>query len=200
MLIEIEGIDGAGKTTQCSLLKSWLEKERIPFLLVKDISDMTPFSGLIRGALVSDVPRSERAEMFSFLACKADMYSTMVLPNMGNGKIVVADRGLGSFLSYHHAQLGFSLAELNNLASVATVGAKASTTILLDLPPAEVMRRKGDLASRFDSKGESFFTLQRNCLLDLASRDDNWIVIDAMLPIEPIHNRIVESVKRLLSD
>ena len=67
MIIEIEGIDGVGKTSQCRLLKNWFEQTlQHRAIIVKDL-ESTQLGRTIKEALVTDMPRTREVELFGFL-------------------------------------------------------------------------------------------------------------------------------------
>lgn len=198
MIIEIEGIDGAGKTTQCQILKEELEGLGYTVKVVKELEG-TIFGQKIKHVLTSNECKINRkAEMFSFLACKAQLLSQVVVPFIDNDKWVLFDRGNGSFISYFSV-LGVNRDYLLDSLRLVNSGVKASHTILLDLP-AEIAIMRKDLKakkSKFDSMGEEFFRRQRAEFQDLAKMFNTWSVIDGTLPIENVHCEIKQIISKL---
>ncbi|KKP91883.1 MAG: Thymidylate kinase [Parcubacteria group bacterium GW2011_GWA2_36_10] len=179
MLIEIEGIDGIGKTTQCEILCAWLNTQGISTLAVSEPGG-TRFGTGIKKTLVSKVPRDRKSETFAFLACKTQLYVEVIIPALAQEKVVIADRGQGSFLSYNLAK-GASHDEIIALLKLATANIKPTLTILLDAPVEVAIKRNGSQykRSRFDQAGQRFFEKQRLEYLKLARETQDWIIIDA---------------------
>ncbi|MBI5220653.1 MAG: dTMP kinase [Candidatus Liptonbacteria bacterium] len=192
MLIEIEGIDFAGKTTQCGLLLEFLRRSRgINAIILKELTS-TELGAKLRELLVSRVPRDAKAEVFSFLAAKAQLYAQVVVPALAEGKYVIADRGSLSFLSYHHISAGMDIATLREMMDIATGSVRPNITIVLDVPvevTAARMNHRNDL-SVFDKKGEGFFAAQRRVFRNLCGSLPRCVLIDGSLSIKEVHARV----------
>ena len=193
MIIEIEGIDGVGKTTQVRLLKQFLEENGHHAIIVKDL-ESTEIGRRIKEIFISDSPRDKTVELFGFLCCKAHLFSEVVAPVAQNGTWVICDRGFGSFISYFES-CGFERQKLEDMLTVAVPKWRPAMTILLDLSAKEAIRRNIGKPgfSKFDNMGTNFFTKQRAVYSDLSSQSD-WRTIDARASIDDIHQDICKIV------
>lgn len=191
MIIELEGIDGAGKTTQVRLLKQSLEENGHKVLIVKDL-DSTEIGRKIKEMFVSDAPRAKAVELFGFLCCKAHLFSEVVEKAIKDGSYVLCDRGFGSLISYFEAH-GFKREKLEAMLEIAVPELRPSYTILLDLPVKEALRRNmaKQSFSKFDNMGARFFERQRTAYLSLSERPD-WHVVDATKSIEELNRDILD--------
>ncbi len=198
MIIEIEGIDGVGKTTQCELLRASLEKAGWNVAIVKDL-ESTELGRGIRKILVSGEPRTIEAELFSFLACKSQLYSQVIIPTLKSGGVVICDRGIGSFVSYFESH-GFSRSFLLDAIELGINRLRPELTLLLDVSTKIATERKSKKTeqSKFDMMGEKFFSRQRRIFLEL-SQSPSWVVIDGRLPTGDIHQIISRHVESVLS-
>jgi dTMP kinase len=194
MFIQIEGIDGAGKTTQCDLLREYMAASSIPAVVVKEL-DSTEFGKKIREILLHGKMNAAVAEMFLFLASKAQAFSEIILPHQAKGECVIADRGHGSFISYN-ASIGISKELLMEFLNVAHFGVMPDLTVLLDVPVGIAKRRLKSRKekSRFDLLDEFHMERQRRQFLLLAESMPNWIVIDGTQEKEIIHKQIEKEV------
>lgn len=198
MLIEIEGIDGVGKTTQCQILYDWLSSQGISTESVSEPGG-TNFGTEIKKVLGSKISRDRKSEAFAFLACKTQLYVEIIIPAIAQEKIVIADRGQGSFLSYNMAK-GASYEELSKLLELATLGIKPTLTVYLDAP-VDIARQRNwshNKKSRFDEAGQVFFERQRVIYLNLANIMPAWIIIDATQSIKHITIAIINHLTKLL--
>lgn len=193
MILEIEGIDGAGKTTQCELLKAWFEKKGMVALCVKDL-ESTEFGRQVREMLEMEIFKSKEAELFAFLTCKSQLFSQIISPSITEKTIVICDRGVGSFLSYFEI-FGFSHEFLNSAINLATGHVKATLTVLLDVSVEEAQKRKlaKNTMSRFDRLNREFFKKQSEVFSNLAHQF-SWKRIDGSESIITVHEKIVEEV------
>jgi dTMP kinase len=122
LFIVIEGIDGAGTTTQGDRLTARLQKSRKVYFTNQPSSG--PAGMLIRLALARrligphlayhdprEPPPSERSELdpytmaLLFAADRADHLATQIEPNLRRGKIVICDRYILSSLAYQGLEL-----------------------------------------------------------------------------------------------
>jgi len=197
MIIEIEGIDGVGKTTQCELLRTHLEKTGRSVTVVKDL-ESTELGRGIRQILVSGEPRTIEVELFSFLACKSQLYSQVIIPTLKKGGVVICDRGIGSFVSYFESH-GFSRNFLLSAIELGINGLRPELTLLLDVSTEVATERKSRKTeqSKFDMMGEEFFIKQKKIFLEL-SESPSWVVIDGGLLANNIHQLISRHVESVL--
>lgn len=197
MIIEIEGIDGVGKTTQCELLRIWLTSTGKSTIIVKDL-ESTDIGNGIRDVLVRNVTRPTEVEMFAFLACKSQLFSEVILPFERSGGIVICDRGIGSFLSYF-ASSGYTQSFLNGAIEIAINGERPDLTILIDVSVEVARQRKAQKfsQSKFDLMSDEFFTKQRSTFLEL-SQHPKWRVIDGTLSISEISETIKQYIGEMV--
>jgi dTMP kinase len=198
MFIEIEGIDGAGKSTQCQLLQRWMTEKGLASVVVKELGS-TSFGKEVRRLLLEDGLRDGVAEMFLFLSCKAQAFSQLIMPSLVQGKSVISDRGSGSFVSYNSSILGLDKETLVNLLRIAMSGVEPTKTILLDIPVEIALERveMKDKKTRFDMIGKENLIKQRNKFMELAHYFPYWTSIDGSLPIQEVHLEIVRNIEKL---
>jgi len=201
MYIQIEGIDGTGKTTQTRKLKNSFIKEGYKTISVKE-PDSTQFGRSIKKIIMSNVVRSPFTDMFVFLSAKTQLYTELIIPSIAKEKHIIADRGDGSFISYHHLATGLPIKELVKLLAIATRNTVPHLTILLDLTPEIAIKRNMSSKkkiSKFDKLGESFFNRQRQVLLSLANTLPNWYIVDDSKKINEVHSIILKHSKMFIN-
>ena len=194
MFIQIEGIDGSGKTTQCDLLHKHMVANKIPAVVVKELAS-TELGKRVREILMHGELNAATAEMFLFLASKAQAFSEIILPHRAKGECVIADRGNGSFISYN-ASIGISKELLMEFLNVAHFGVMPDLTVLLDVP-VEIAKKRlesREEKSRFDLLDASHMERQGRQFLLLSESMPNWRVIDGTQDKEAIHERIKKEV------
>lgn len=197
VFIQIEGMDGVGKTTQCLLLRDWMIRGGTPAIIVKEL-ESTNFGKKAREILVQGALNTNMAEMFLFLASKAQAFSEVILPALAKGECVISDRGDGSFISYN-SSLGLDLGLLLDLLNIANLGTTPNLTILLDLPVEDVQKRIALKAtkSRFDLIDKLQLERQKRRFLELSRTMPNWVVLDGTRTIEDLHQQITQEVQKI---
>jgi dTMP kinase len=209
LLISFEGLDGAGKSTQMSMLERWLEAHHIPFVHTREPGG-TPLGIEIRQLLLNrpELAIVPLAEAFLFQADRAQHFATLVIPALHEGKLVLSDRCFDASIAYQGFARGVDVELIKQLSLLATQGYKPDLTILLDLDPSEVYRRTDigtdqsgtrEVRTRFDSEGEEFHKRVQGGFRALARAYPERIkVVDASRTPEEIHKEIVGLVKPLL--
>ncbi|ANE35860.1 dTMP kinase [Campylobacter iguaniorum] len=114
MLITFEGIDGVGKSTQISLLKSF-----IPNAIITKEPGGTEFGVKVREFLLQNANKiCSRAEILLFLADRAEHYEKVIKPNYK--ELILSDRGFISGMAYAMASdENLDIAELLELNKFA---------------------------------------------------------------------------------
>jgi dTMP kinase len=131
-LIVIEGIDGAGSTTQSGMLVKWLAGVGIPGTATSEPSK-GPIGVTIRQHLGRHLELGgPQAEALAFAADRMDHVVSEVEPSLAQGVTVVADRYYLSSLAYQ--ALGCDLAWLLEINRFAL---RPDLTVFLSVP-AEV--------------------------------------------------------------
>ena len=202
VFIVLEGIDGAGKSTQAKLLKLWFEERGYEVVLTKEPTD-TPFGKLIRRlvltggreGIIDGAKISHEAEALLFAADRAEHVDKLIKPALESGKVVISDRYFYSSLAYQWAR-GLDLEWLIDLNRFAI---RPDVVILLDLPVKESMKRikTRSIKTEFDK----IFELQkkvRENYLKLAERFPEIKIVNALEDVEGVHRQIVALVEALL--
>lgn len=208
-LISFEGLDGAGKTTQITLLERWLDAQNIVYVSTREPGG-TALGIEIRQLLLNrpDLAITPLAEALLFQADRAQHFATLVLPAMQAGKLVITDRCFDASIAYQGHARGVGIELVARLSMIATQGHIPDLTILLDLDPSQVHPRT-DVSSdqsglredqtRFDKEAQEFHNKVREAFLVLARLYPERIkLLDASRPKEEIHEDILALVKPLL--
>ena len=202
MFIVMEGIDGAGKSTQARLLAEWFKKKGKDVMLTKEPTD-TAFGKLIRRlvltggreGIIDGARISHEAEALLFAADRAEHVHKLIKPALKAGKIVISDRYFYSSLAYQWAR-GLDLEWLIDLNKFAI---RPDLVILLDLPAKESMKRINgrSIKTEFDKIAELQKKVREN-YLKLAEMFPEMKIVNALAPLEDIHNDIVALVEHEL--
>ncbi len=192
-LIALEGIDGAGTTTQCELLAKALTAKGIPVYTTAEPSK-GPIGQLLRRALRREEPLDDMALVPLFAADRLDHVTREIAPKLAEGVHVVTDRYVLSSLAYQSL-----IAPLDYVRAVNEHAKAADLTIFVKVhPPVAEKRRKarGGVAERFDAKSHQEQIAQRyEHALHLAAPN---VTIDGDVGIEAVHKEILEHVLELI--
>lgn len=208
-LISFEGLDGAGKTTQMDLLERWLQLRGVPYVRTREPGG-TPLGVEIRRLLLNhpELAIDPLAEAFLFQADRAQHFARLVIPALGEGKLVITDRCFDASIAYQGYGRGVGAELVEQLSMLATRRHVPDLTILLDLDPSEVHRRTDtsggqsgtrEEQTRFDAEAEDFHRRVQEGFRVLARAHPERIkVVDASRSPEEIHREIIRLVEPLL--
>jgi dTMP kinase len=139
----LEGLDGAGTTTQAALLRDWLRSRGRKAHLTAEPSRgpigtkiRHVLSGRLRGAGGADF--DPRALALLFAADRLDHWQSEIGPRLEEGQDVISDRYVLSSLAYQSVATG-------DPAWVGRINAKAPApdlTLFLRVRPAVALRRR----------------------------------------------------------
>ena len=199
VFVVFEGGEGAGKTTQARVLARRLQREGNPAVLIREPGG-TSLGESLRPRLKGRSDVTPTAELLMFMAARAQLMEEVIGPRLREGGSVVSDRFSASTLAYQGYGRGLPLSTINELSQVATGGLQPDLNILLDIPVASGLARKGDGGrDTFESQAAEFHERVRKGYLEIARGDPaRWVVLDGASPRNAISGQVWEKVKPLL--
>lgn len=203
-LIVVEGVDGAGKSTQVRRLGDRLRAAGISCTVVREPGG-TPVGDMIRGLLLDPARHLDaRTEALLFMASRAQLVRDVISPALERGGFVLSDRFFLSTYAYQIAGRGLPEGEVRRANALATGGLVPDLTLLLDLPMREGSRRaqrRGE-RDRMEQSGDAFQARVRAAFIEYATPE--WqashpecgpiALIDAAGSEDAVSARIVEAL------
>jgi len=183
MLITIEGIDGAGKSTLARALHESLAGSGQRVELLREPGGVE-LSERIR-TLVKDpaLEVSPRAEALLYAAARAQLIEERVQPLLDDGALVLLDRYVDSSLAYQGAARELGVPHVRQINDFATGGLQPDRTLLLRIAPAAGRARQAgrdELPDRLEREDEAFFACIAAAYDELAAAEPQRIrVLDA---------------------
>jgi len=205
LFITFEGLDGSGKTTQIKLLDSYLKGEGFDVILTREPGG-TEIGRKIREILLDKKNQdiSHKTETFLFLASRAELTSKVIVPALGEGKIVICDRFFDSTLVYQGIARGLGVEEILEMSLWATDGLVPDITFLLSMKVSRCDKRIKEAnrkKDRIEMEENNFKEKIYKGYLDIASRNkERFVVIDAEKSIEDIFEEVKGKVLKHLKD
>lgn len=206
LFVVLEGGDGAGKTTQLSLLEQWLTQRGVTVERTREPGG-TPIGERIR-ALVLEHGHGEvdpRTEALLFAASRAAHVQQRILPALRRGALVLCDRYVDSSVAYQGVGRGLGAAAIAELNDWATSGLTPDLTVVLDIDPAvsraRQTQRDGGAADRMESADDAFRARLRAAFLDrAAAAPQRYLVVDAAAEPVQIHQQIKARLQPMLKN
>ncbi len=192
MFITLEGVDGAGKTTQAAMLAQALG----PATVTIREPGGTDAAERMRWLLADpDTPLDPVAELLLFCAARADLVSRVIKPALGQGQTVLSDRFTDSTIAYQGVARGLGIVQVRQICDIATGGLAPDLTFLLQLDPQRGLGR-AESDDRFEAEGVRFQEKVAEAYEDIARREPNRVVpIDASGSPEEVHRLIMAELE-----
>lgn len=194
MFVTLEGVDGAGKSTQAKLLADALGPETLLLREPGGTQAGERLREILKDAAVELTPR---AELMLFCAARAELVERVIAPSLAAGKSVVCDRFVDSTVAYQGGARGIDPALVTALNEAAVGDCMPDRTILLRSDPKLAADRALDrcespISDRFESEGAAF---QERIGAEFdriaASEPDRFVVVDAEGSVEEVHARVL---------
>lgn len=209
-LIVFEGSEGAGKTTQITLLADRLRADGIEVLALREPGGTT-LGDSIRAMLLDPAQHiSPAAEALLFMASRAEIVAQQIDPALKSGVVVLMDR---FFLSTYAYQIyGRSLPEPLIRAANALAAGKIvpDLTMVLEIPAQEGLGRAlaRGAHDRMEQSGDDFHDRVEKAFAVFT--DSEWQVshpecgritrIDGRGDAGHVHARVLETLARNLPE
>lgn len=194
--ITLEGVEGAGKTTQINRLAEALGEN----VIVTREPGGTQISEQIRDIFLTASEISAQTELMLIAASRAQHVSELILPALEDGKTVICDRFSDATIAYQGYRKGIDLELIEQVNSIATQGLKPDVTFLLDLPPNVGLNRKRESdepLTRLELETITSHEKVRKGYLALAKSDSERVkIINAQLDIDEVSKVLISESKR----
>ncbi|GAA8608295.1 dTMP kinase [Helicobacter pylori] len=188
MYVVLEGVDGAGKSTQVGLLKDRFKNA----LVTKEPGGTKMGESLRRIALNENI--SELARAFLFLSDRAEHVESVIKPALKEKKLIISDRSLISGMAYSQ----FSSLELNLLATQSILPEK----IILLLINKEGLKQRLSLKNldEIENQGiEKLLTIQQKLKTHAYALKEKFgcevLELDAQKSVGDLHHQIVAFIE-----
>ncbi len=193
MFLTLEGIEGSGKSTALRVLVERLGAQGREVVVTREPGGSR--LGESMRAILLDLANADlcgQAELFLYLADRAQHVAQVIRPALERGAIVLCDRYADSTVAYQGYGRGLDPRRLHEFNEVAVAGLWPDLTLLLDLEPEiglkrafarNVREKKTVSEGRFEVESLAFHTRVREGYLNWAAlHRGRFRVLDASLP------------------
>lgn len=191
--ITLDGIDGAGKSTNLAVMKAWFEKHQLPVLFTREPGG-TPAGEALREILLNPATQvSLRTETLLMFAARQQHLETVILPALKNGTHVISDRFTDATFAYQGGGRGVPLQDIATLEHWVQGDFRPDLTLLLDVPLEVSMARINQTREkdRFEQEEAEFFNRVREVYLQRANEQpERYAVIDSSQSLDAVKNQI----------
>lgn len=205
IFITLEGIEGAGKSTQAARLAQAIEAAGRVVISTREPGGGGRVGEALR-ALLKDPAvwaELELSEIFLYAAARAQHVEATIAPALAAGQVVVCDRYLDSTRAYQGFGRGRPKELIEALHRLAPLTLRPDRTVLLDLPPLEGLGRARarvtDEHMGYDDADEDFFQRVRGGFLQIAASEPARVhLVSASGTPDEVHARVVATLRDLI--
>ena len=197
--ITLEGIEGAGKSTQLPLIQAILEQLGLTVVLTREPGG-APIAERVRQVLLDPECRgmSADAELLLVFASRAEHLAKTIRPALGRGDWVVCDRFTDASYAYQGGGRGLDPARIAVLEGFVQGELRPDLTLLFDLPVTLGLERasKRSDPDRFEGETARFFTGVRAAYLARAQAEPRRMrLIDASAPLDQVSRAVAAAIR-----
>ncbi|QFT77917.1 dTMP kinase [Erythrobacter sp. THAF29] len=208
--IAFEGGEGAGKTTQATLLENALRERGIRVEVTREPGG-TPGAEAIRKLLL-EPPVGEdgqgwgaKAEALLFAAARADHVERRILPALEAGEWVICDRFVDSSRAYQGGAGGLGDEAIQALHEFGSDGLRPDLTILIEVEPGQLterlLSRDGGEADAIGGRDSAYHHRVAARFNVIAQADpEGFVVVDGSGDAEAVHQRVMAAITPLLEE
>lgn len=193
--ISLEGIDGAGKSTQHAWLVEYLRGRGHRVVATREPGG-TPLGEKLRALLLAE-PMHLETEALLMFAARREHLAQVIEPALGRGDWVVCDRFADASFAYQGGGRGLDWKKLEELAHWVLGDMQPDLTLIFDAPVAvaqQRLRTASGKPDRFEQEEAAFFERVRAAYLRIATEDPHRVrLIDATQRPKTI-NKILEDI------
>jgi dTMP kinase len=205
MFITLEGIEGAGKSSQLYNIVAFFKTRGYECVTTREPGG-TAIGTQIRGILLDPANRGldARAEMLLYVADRIQHIKTVIEPNQGDRRVVLCDRFFDATLVYQGYARGLDRGLIRDLHRLVCNDLTPDLTLLFDLEPKVGLARawrqidnggRTNQESRFELEKLAFHQKVREGYLELANKDPRrFRIIDAAQD----QSAVSEAIERVL--
>lgn len=200
--IVLEGIEGAGKSTQMATVQSACADAGFDCVLTREPGG-TPLAESIRDLLLGEQHEAvpPHTELLMMFAARAAHLANRVIPALQAGQAVISDRFTDASFAYQGAGRGVPEADIAALEQLVQGDLRPDLVLLFDLPVSTALNRvaaRGN-ENHFDQESAAFFERARTVYLRrAAAAPQRYAVIDAAAAIEAVTVQVRQAVRQCL--
>lgn len=194
IFITLEGGEGAGKSTNLSYIRQWLQRAGREVVVTREPGG-TEAGERVRDILLhsKQLHITPECEMLLMFAARAEHLAKVIRPALAAGKTVLCDRFTDATYAYQGGGRGLAPERVATIEGWVQAELRPDLTLLLDVSVEAGRERAGQRGEpdRFERENNEFFTRVRETYLARAKAEPARMrVIDASRPLEQVERQI----------
>ena len=198
-LIVFEGIEGSGKTTLINHISSYLRKQNIKFIKLREPGG-NKNSEIIRKLILNKKNKFNKITDLMLYSAARNENVENVLKNNYKKKIILLDRFTDSTLAYQHFGMGINKSLINILNKFLIKNIKPTITFLniVNMKNLTLRLKKRKHKNRYDVFKTKFYKKVQNGYLKLSKNKSNYILIDSNDKLKYNKKKVLDNILKLI--
>lgn len=202
LFITLEGVEGAGKSTNIPFIKSLLESSGLDLVVTREPGG-TRLGERIREILLDPDPGLQihpESELMLMFAARTQHLHEVILPALNSGKSVLCDRFTDASFAYQGAGRGIDIGKIAQLQTWLQGELRPDLTLIFDVDIETGLKRANGRSDpdRFEKERVDFFQRVREYYLQRAPKRDRYRIIDASGDINSVETQVAKVVSEFL--
>ena len=199
--ITIDGVEGAGKSTQIEFICSYLAKKGVEVVRTREPGG-TDLGEKIRALLlgVETGTMHSDTELLLMFSARNEHIQNKIKPALAQGKWVVSDRFTDASFAYQGGGRSLDLSRIEALENWVQGEFRPDLTLLLDLSVEIGMKRieTRSVKDRIEQEERAFFERVRQVFIDRSQQYPKRIkLVDASVQIDQVSQQIHSYLEQL---
>ena len=201
--VTVEGIEGAGKTSCLTFLRSRLEAAGKRVVQTREPGG-TPLGEEVRDLLLDHRAggMTDDAELLLVFAARAEHVARVIRPALAAGDWVICDRFTDATYAYQGGGRGIENERIAVLEHWVQGNLRPDLTVVLDVPVDVGLARAGARSApdRFESEQAAFHAAVRDTYLRIAAREPQRVrLVDAARPLAAVQASLAQAIDGFLA-
>lgn len=181
MIVSVEGIDGAGKSTAIRLLAGQLTRAKRKVKVLAPLSNRSKIAKLALQMVTTQAHCDPKLSLMMICAAHRELLVTQINPLLKEGVIVFIDRFIDSTRAYQSICSGLSLEHIQSQIDFALDGFEPQLTLIIDcfatVAKERLLERENGKLSGFEVRPLETQERLRRFFLNLAVQDKRYKII-----------------------
>ena len=194
--ISFEGPEASGKSSQIILLKKYLKKNKISYIVTREPGG-TKVGELLRKIILNNQYKiTNLEEILLLMSSRLNHINRIIKPALKEGNIVISDRYADSTFVYQGYVNGFGVQKSIDLHKKLLNNFMPSKTFLFILSSNEIINRlkKRNKKNKYDKEDINFHKKVLNGYKKISINENRFVTINASNDKQIIHKLILKKL------
>ena len=198
-IIVFEGIEGSGKSHHIKKIKSFLKKNKIDFIYLREPGGNLNSEKIRKLILSKKTKFQPKTDLLLYIAARNENIS--ILKKNYRKKIILIDRFVDSTVAYQHYGMGLNINFIKKINKFILGGLKVDFTFLNVVSEKNMIKRlkKRKRLNRYDKFNKNFYKKVQKGFIKMAKKNPKkYFIVNSNLEIKSNEKLIINKVKDLI--